>query len=87
MQFMNATLTTKEIILACTPFVLAVAYFLMNLVSYQKAKKQRETEPEVMTEELLRVNKVYYGVSIGLVIGVIVLYIVVYYVIKLGVFS
>ena len=87
MEFMNTTLTTKDLILAATPFILAVGYFLLNAFAYRKAKRQRETDPEYMTEEVLRVNRVYFIVSIGVLVGVIVLYAVVYFVIKLGVFN
>ena len=87
MEFMNVTLTTKDLILAFTPLVLALAYFLMNFVSYQKAKARRETDPEAMTEAMLRMTRTFYTVSFGVLLGVIALYIIVITVIKMGVFK
>ena len=84
---MNVTLTTKDIILACTPFVLVLGYFILNLTSYISAKKQKEADPENISDEFVRVNRVLLGVAIGALITVMVLYVLVYVLIKMNVFS
>lgn len=87
MEFMNTTLTTKDLILACTPLILAVAYFIMNTVTYINSKKKREFDPETYTPELMRVTRAYFIVSIGVLLGVTALYIIVITLIKLQVFT
>jgi|GEM_PF-5866556 len=80
-------LSTKDIILACTPFALVFGYFLLNLFSYLSARRKREEDPESTSEEFVRVNKVLFGVSAGALVGVIALYIVVIAAIKMNLFK
>ena len=84
---MTTTLTTGDIILACTPFALILGYFLINFFSYRKSLKQHEMDPEAYSDEFVRVNKVLLGVATAALCTAVVLYIGVYAAIKLQLFK